>query len=114
MAAAPVRFEKRLRRIVREHQRMANGVTHTIRHDGLIVARPRVYNPKFPLRGLLLLVGAALFFKGYIYATLGATAYGERIALLAEGSAVEKVGAWIMQADAATLAVAQLLGSIGL
>lgn len=114
MPAAQVRFEKRLGRIVRDHQRMTQGVVHVMRQDGLIVARPRVYNPKFPLRGLILLIGTALLFKGYIYASIGAGSYQERVAQLAEGSMVEKAGAWIMQADVATIAVAQVLNSLGL
>lgn len=113
MSVAQVPFQKRLRRIVREHQRMSNGVSHVMRDDGLIVARPRVYNPKFPLRGLVLLLGAALLFKGYILASLGATLYGERVAQLAEGSIIEKAGAWIMQPDVATSAVAQILNGFG-
>lgn len=114
MTVAQVPFQKRLRRIVREHQRMANGATHVMRDDGLIVARPRVYNPKFPLRGLVLLIGAAVLFKGFIYATLGSATYGDRVAQLAQGSFPEKAGAWIMQPDVATLAVAQFLNAVGL
>lgn len=114
MGIAHGQFEKRLRRIVRSHQRMANGVAYRVDQNGLITAKPRIYNPKFPLRGLILLVGAAFLFKGYIYASLGANTYSERVAGLAEGSLIEKAGAWIMQADPATLAVAQVLGSLGL
>lgn len=114
MASAQMPFQKRLRKIVRSHQRMNHGVAHVMREDGLIVARPRVYNPKFPLRGLLLLIGAALLFKGYIYASLGATVYDERVAQLAEGQIIEKAGAWIMQADILTVTVGQFLNSIGL
>ena len=57
MAIVQVPFEKRLRRIVKNHQRMANGVVHSVNSNGLIVARPKIYNPRFPLRGLLLLGG---------------------------------------------------------
>ena len=114
MSATQVPFDKRLRRIIRDHQRMSYGVAHTMRQDGLIVARPRVYNPKFPLRGLILLIGAAVFFKGYIFAALGAESYAERIGQLSGGSLIEKVGAWIMYPDTATVAVAQLIGSVGL
>jgi len=114
MSVAQVPFQKRLRRIVRDHQRMSHGATHVMRADGLIVARPRVYNPKFPLRGLVLLIGAALLFKGFILASLGSATYNDRVAELAEGSVVEQAGAWVMQADVATSAVAQFLNAIGL
>lgn len=107
-------FDKRLRKIVKSHQRMANGVAYRVDGNGLITAKPRVYNPKFPLRGLILLVGAAFLFKGYIYATLGAETYGERVSGLSQGALIEKAGGWIMQADPATLAVAEVLTSLGL
>ena len=114
MALAQAQFQKRLRRIVKNHQRMANGVVHRVNEQGLIEARPKLYNPRFPLRGLILLVGTAFLFKGYIFATLGETTYNERVTELATGSLIEQAGAWIMQADTATLAVSEVLGSIGL
>lgn len=113
MALAYAPFYKRLRRIVRDHQRMQHGVAHVMRDDGLVVARPRVYNPKFPLRGLVLLFGAAFFFKGYILAALGQSVYDTRIGQLAEGTWIERAGAWIMYPDAATVAVANALTGLG-
>ena len=113
MGLTQVHFEKRLRRIVKNHQRMANGVTYRVDQTGLIQATPRIYNPKFPLRGLILLIGTAFLFKGYIFATLGQATYTDRVAGLQGGSLIEQAGAWIMQADPATLAVAEVLRSIG-
>lgn len=107
-------FNKRLRRIVRDHQRMSYGAEHVMRDDGLIVARPRLYNPRFPLRGLVLIIGAAIGFKSFIYASLGETSYAERVTALAEGSALEKVGGWVMQADVVTVAFGQLLNGLGI
>ncbi len=114
MSLTDVPFEKRLRNIVRNHQRMNHGAVHAIRSDGLIVARPRVYNPKFPLRGLVMLITAAVLFKAYIYASLGSATYSGRIDVLAQGSLFEKAGAWIMQPDAVTVAAAQVMTAIGL
>lgn len=108
-----VAFEKRLQKIVRTHARMANGVVHRVDENNLIVAQPRIYNPKFPLRGLVMLIATAFIFKGYILASLGETSYGERIVALSQGTLIEKAGAWIMQPDQATLAVAQVLRSLG-
>jgi len=113
MALAQVPFEKRLSRIVKNHRRMANGVVHSVNSNGLIVSRPKIYNPRFPLRGLLMLVATAFLFKGYIYATLGAVTYGDRVGDLASGTLIEQAGAWIMQADTATVAVATVLQSLG-
>lgn len=114
MSVVQTPFNKRLRKIVRDHQRMSQGATHVMREDGLIVAQPRLYNPRFPLRGILLIVGAAIFFKAFILATLGSVAYGEKIATLGEGSAVERLGAWVMQPDFITVAMAQFMNGIGL
>lgn len=114
MSIAHGNFDKRLRRIVKAHTRMANGVTYKVDGNGLIQPQPRLYNPKFPLRGLIMMVGAAFLFKGYIFATLGQTTYDERVAELGAGTLIEKAGAWMMQADPATIAVAEVLGRIGL
>lgn len=114
MASVHAQFEKRLRKIVRNHQRMANGVTHTMRKDGLIVAKPRIYNPRFPLKGMVLLILTAFLFKGYIYAALGPADYDSRVSALAEGTMIEQAGAWIMHADIATVYIGTFLNSIGL
>jgi len=111
MSAAP--FDKRLGKIVRNHQRMAYGVAHVMGKDGLVSARPRTYNPKFPLKGLLLLIGTAFLFKAYIHAHLGAGDYESRLAPLADGTLIEKAGAWVMQADTVTLMLSSVLKGFG-
>lgn len=112
MAQANVPFDKRLKRIVRRHDRMANGVVTSVTADGLIVARPRVYRPKFPLKGLLALVVTGFLFKGFLFASLGAVAYDERVESLRNGSFVEHAGAWIMQPDIATVFIADKVKTI--
>lgn len=114
MALVHAPFEKRLRKIVRNHNRMANGVTHTMRKDGLIVAKPRIYNPRFPLKGMVLLIVAAFLFKGYIYAYLGPADYNSRVTALGEGALIEQAGAWIMHADIATVYIGTFLNNLGL
>lgn len=109
---ANVPFNKRLRRIVRRHNRMANGVTHKLKSDGLIVAQPRIYNPRFPLRGLLLLIAVAFLFKGFIYADLGQRDYNARVAALSEGSMIEQAGGWMMVADPATVIVGEFFAEL--
>lgn len=114
MASVHAPFEKRVRKIVRDHERMANGVTHTLRKDGLIVAKPRIYNPRFPLKGMLALVAAAFLFKGYIYAHLGPSDYNARVEALTQGSLIEQAGAWVMYADIVTIYVGTFMNSLGL
>jgi hypothetical protein len=112
MAQANVPFDKRLKRIVRRHDRMANGVVTSVTADGLIVARPRVYRPRFPLKGLLALVVTGFLFKGFLYAALGGVAYEQRVAGLNDGSFVEQAGAWVMQPDIATVLIADKVKTI--
>jgi len=113
MAFSGVSFEERIRKILQLHERLRYGTVSKIQNDGLVVQRPKLYNPKFPVLGLLVLVVAGVFFKAYIYAGLGAAEYDQRIEKLAEGSIFERLGAWIMQADFVTVALSHLLKLIG-
>ena len=114
MSVASPRFNKRLSKIVRNHQRMSYGVAHVMSKDGLVSQRARTYNPKFPLRGLVLLISTAFLFKAYIHATIGAGDYQSRLATLADGSLIEKAGAWVMQADTVTVTISNILRSFGI
>lgn len=106
-------FEKRLRKIVKTNNRMANaGVVHKMKSDGLVVAKPRVYAPRFPWRGLVLLIAAVFVFKGYVHYALGAAEFDQRIATLSEGEVFEKIGGLAMQADPITLTISQILSQI--
>lgn len=107
-------FEKRLRGIVRRHRRMQHGVVHRVDRNGLIVARPRIYKPQFPLAGLLMLVATWFVFKSILLAHMGEVTFAERVEALSEGSIVEQAGAWVMQADVVTVFGAQLLSQAGL
>jgi hypothetical protein len=112
MAQALVPFEKRLRNITRRHDRMRYGVIHRIERDGLITAHPRRRAPRFPLQGVMMLVGAGMLFKAFLYLSLGGTVYEERVAALQSGSVIEQGGGWIMQADPATLWLASQINAI--
>ncbi|PRY76938.1 hypothetical protein CLV80_107115 [Yoonia maritima] len=112
MAQANVPFDKRLKRIVRRHDRMSHGVVKTVTADGLIVARPRAYRPRFPLKGILALVVTGFVFKGFLFASLGDQAYQERVSVLSAGSVMEQAGAWVMQPDVATMYIAEKVKTI--
>jgi hypothetical protein len=106
MAEANVPFDKRLKRIVRRHDKMSNGVVRSVNSDGLIVTRPRLYKPQFPLKGLLFVLTLGFLLKGFLFAYLGEAAYAERVAGLQAGSTLEQMGAWVMQSDPVTAVVA--------
>lgn len=113
MAQAHVPFDKRLKRIVRRHDRMASsGAVKTVNADGLIVARPRIYKPRFPLKGLVVLVVLGFLFKGFLFAYLGEAEYLNRVAALSNGSMMEQAGAWVMHADPATVFIAGSIESL--
>lgn len=103
-------FDHRLKRVNKRHSRMRdNGVVAKLGKDGLISAYPRRRMPRFPLKGFLVLFAAALLYKGFLLAYLGAATYDNRVSALAEGSIVEQGGAWVLQADPATQLVASVI-----
>lgn len=104
---ANVQFDKRVKKIVRRHGKMSNGVVRRVNSDGLIVAKPRVYRPRFPLKGLVAVLLLGFLFKGFMFSYLGGAAYAERVATLQNGTALEQVGAWVMQPDPVTVMAAQ-------
>ncbi len=77
--------------------------------DGLLTVRRRRGGSGLPFRGLLVILALVLGAKALMLAQDGPTAYGERVARLAEGSLVERAGGWIMQADPVTSAMADQL-----
>ena len=114
MSLTATPFDNRLKKIVRQRRRLdAAGVVHKVDSRGLIVARPRIYNPKFPLKGLLLVVIAGFLFKGLVFVNLGAGQYNAHVTELQASTIVEKAGAWIMQADPATLMIGKGFNQLG-
>ena len=102
-------FEKRMRKVVKRHNRLAtSGVVHKMLPDGLVVAKPRVYNPRFPWLGLALLIAAVFVFKGYVHFALGAEDYAARTDVLLGGTILEQAGGLAMMADPVTLTISQI------
>ena len=105
-------FERRMRRISRRHTKLSRGYTTEVNGDGLVVAKPQRKGNGTTLRVLVLFVVMLLLFKGFLHAQLGATTYEERVMQLAEGNAVERVGAWIMAADPVTRTLSYHMSSL--
>lgn len=105
------KFDKRLQRIDKRHRRLCCGYVTSVNHDGLIIARPRPAEKRFPWTGLALIVAGMLVFKGILFAHLGQETYNESVTKLSEGTVVEKLGAYIMAADPITTWVAQNISS---
>ncbi len=113
MTQAHVPFDKRLKRIVRRHEKITtSGAVRSVNSDGLIVAKPRLYRPRFPLKGLLAVLFLGFLFKGFLLAYLGDDGYAERVANLQSGSTMEQIGAWVMQPDPVTAFAAEGIATI--
>lgn len=103
-------FDKRLRRVTRRHRKIyTNGARTKVGRDGLITAVPRRRAPRFPLRGVVILFAAALAYKAVMFAWLGPAVYGDRVDELQSGTVVEQAGAWALQADPVTIAIADFI-----
>jgi hypothetical protein len=99
-------FDQRVSRIYDRHRALAGGASYRIGPDGLITAVPhRRYIPRFPSKGLLLLVGGAFAFKAALLVASGEGTYNARLADLANGRPVEQAMAWLMQPDPVTHAI---------
>ncbi|MBV1867979.1 MAG: hypothetical protein KUG69_08755 [Marinosulfonomonas sp.] len=102
-----MQFGMRLKRIDQHHRSLAKGYVTSINHDGLIIAKPHRRASRAPLRGIFLCLFTLIMFKGFLFAQLGETAYGDRLASLDHGTILEKVGAYIMTADPATVWISE-------
>lgn len=100
-------FEKRSRQIVRVHQSMKRrGAELNLGPDGLLTVRPRRGGTGIPFRGLLVIAVLLIGAKAMMLVQDGSQTYGERVEKLASGTMVEKAGAFVMQADPLTVALA--------
>ena len=55
---------------------------------------------------MLFLLLCTVLLKGAIYQTTGAQSYNDRVAALMAGDGIERAGGWLMQAEPATIFVA--------
>ena len=106
-------FDARMRRIERRNRALSRGYVMAIDRDGLIVAKP-ARRSRFPW-GFFLKVGIIVMaFKAVAHSIIGATSYDERVELLAQGTILEQIAAWVMTADPITVwlstEVTKLLG----
>lgn len=108
MSCEPELFQKRLKRISKNHARLRGGRKAVVTKTGLIVAKPRYSQARFPFSALLMVIAVAFGLKCYIYVQDGAKTYEARVAQIAGDTLPEKFGAWLLQADPATVAISQL------
>ncbi len=99
-------FDARLKNINKARSRLARGYSAKVTRDGLIVFVPQGRRSEFPLRGIVWLIVGFLVFKAIVMANIGATVYDARVDALWDGSLIEQAGAFIMQADLVSEAIA--------
>lgn len=99
-------FAIRLDRIDRRHRDVSDGYITSVNHDGLIIAVRRRRKVRVPYAGLALVALGIIAIKALAVVQMGEEGYAARIEGLASGSQIERVGAWVMQADPLTQWVA--------
>jgi|TARA_R110000787_G_scaffold165856_1_gene278943 hypothetical protein len=102
-------FYKRLCRIARQHNMLSRGYVLKLNKDNLIVPHPHFTPRAFPWKALFVSGVIALGFKAYIMAVIDEPTYTSKLVALSQGHALERAGAWVMQRDPATDAVARVM-----
>ncbi|MBA3909804.1 MAG: hypothetical protein C0524_07910 [Rhodobacter sp.] len=103
-------FYSRVSRIEKSHAKgYGFEASGTLGRKASSRAGARTFKVLKPL-ALALLIGVGL--KGVIHYYIGAQTYESRVSALAAGAGFDPVGAWLMQADPATLFVSSQLQSI--
>ena len=102
-------FRKRQAGIRKKHERMAKGYVNKLNRNGVIEQKPDSKSGSILLRMMVLGAICVFGFKVFLLAGLGTEAYGETLSALETGSAVERAGAWVMQADPVSLQLAEVL-----
>lgn len=105
-------FDRRIRRLLRKHDRLARGVVHKVGADGLITAHPRRRVPLPPMKAIIAILAFGFIFKAYLLFALGQSTYDERVAVLQAGSVFEQAGALIMQPDPASTWIAEQMARV--
>ena len=98
-------FYERIRGISRRYDAMGEGYTSHVRADGLILLTPKsrpILRRSFLVKPLVLFALGFFVFKAFVFFSLGANAYQDRLADLSTGTKVEQVGAYLMYVDPAT------------
>lgn len=114
MSKQHAEFRGRLRHIQTQRTAFArDGYTARLRSDGLIEVVPqRRIRSRIATGPVLLFIAAVFLFKGLLMGSLGFDSYDRRVADLANGSAIEQLGAFVMQSDPISHLVAEKLGPL--
>ncbi|SNS13667.1 hypothetical protein [Antarctobacter heliothermus] len=106
MDQAQQSFYKREQALRRKHIRMSRGYVTRMNRNGIIEQVPDRHFSGIGFRLVLRLALVVMAFKVLAFAWLGETQYLSSVTTLSQGALHEKAGAWVMQADPVTRAVA--------
>ncbi|WP_120634283.1 hypothetical protein [Ruegeria sp. EL01] len=112
MTGKQLEFDQRVHRLNKKHQKMSRGYRASMRRDGLVVMKPQRVRSAVPAKVLLLSLLAFFAFKAFLLSSLGPSGYQYRIDSLNDGTSVEQAGAWVMQIDPLSEAMAVQLNKI--
>lgn len=107
MGNAASDFQKRMSRINRKHARMENGYVAVVGRDGLIVTKAKRGSAGRSFRMLAGLVLGFFAFKVLLITQLGTLGYEARVEQLRTGTVIEQGGAFLLQVDPLSAAIAQ-------
>jgi hypothetical protein len=112
MSDALTNFRKRDMALRKKHTRMARGYRTRMDRSGLIIQEPDLKLAPIVVRLLSFVVVLFMGFKVMVLTGLGAEAYALNVAHLAQGSAFDRLGAFLMQIDPITAGLAHLVAPL--
>lgn len=105
-------FAGRLNKIEAKKSGLNRGYQAVVGDDGLIIFTTRKQKRSFPIRGLMLTISAMIVFKAAMLVSVGPETYAARVQSLAQGSAVERLGAGALAPDRVTVNLARIFKEI--
>ncbi|MFZ3581372.1 hypothetical protein ACOI1H_04255 [Loktanella sp. DJP18] len=102
-------LHQRIRQIQRKHSKLSQGYVLKVDRNNLIVPHPHHKTLAFPWKALCVAAFVALGFKAYLMMSLDPQSYASKLSALQNGRVFEQAGAWIMQPDPASEAMAQMM-----
>ena len=112
MTASNVAFQKRLRRLARQHKALSQGYETRIRGDGLLIVTPKRRTPRVPATAIATFLALFFLLKAVLVAQIGAADYAERVYLLQVGTLIERLGAVVMGIDPVTAFIADIIAPL--
>ena len=106
-------FDERYRKVLNRHRELSRGYVTRLGTNGVISHQPMSHiRDVFPVKALVLPFALLFFLKACVVTILKEDVFAAQVALLREGNLIEQIGAFLMQIDPITWAIAQVLGLV--